>query len=132
MNFLQTVTHGVGPTPTPNSAKFLLRRVSGSDVPTDLMFDTAQYVQERAARLLEQRAPDPQPLIVTETDASRFVTSTIFSSAPALTATSLTSAVVTATVTPSPVTVESGKSTAAVVLVTKPVFVSFLISDDDA
>lgn len=46
-----------------------------------------RFVEERAARLeLLARAPDPQPLVVTDTDSANYPTVTSTSTAPATTA----------------------------------------------
>ncbi|KAF2642708.1 hypothetical protein P280DRAFT_272282 [Massarina eburnea CBS 473.64] len=80
-----------------------------------------RFVQERAERLaLRPRAPDPQPLIVTDTNTADYITSTNTITAPAITATFINTATATNTVTPSPVVVLNGKTTAARITVTAP------------
>lgn len=50
--------------------------------------DKVTFLKERSERLaLQQRAPDPQPLVVTETNTSNFVTTTSTITADATTVT---------------------------------------------
>ncbi|CAI6316645.1 unnamed protein product [Periconia digitata] len=80
-----------------------------------------RFVQERTERMdLVRRAPDPQPLIVTDTNTADYPTSTTVVTGPAVTATVTTEVTTTATITPSPVVVLNGKTTAARVTVTAP------------
>ncbi|OCL13893.1 hypothetical protein AOQ84DRAFT_411292 [Glonium stellatum] len=108
-----------------HKAKPVFRRVADKAAP----FEMSKYLKERRERLekarsldesLGRRAPDPQPLVVTDTVTSDWTTTTSTSTAPATTVTYTTSTVVTSTVTPAPVTVLSGKATASVVTVTAP------------
>ncbi|KAH7135741.1 hypothetical protein B0J11DRAFT_168855 [Dendryphion nanum] len=97
----------VGPFAKKNSVKF--RR--------EIEEEKVRFVEERRIRI-EARAPDPQPLIVTDANTNNWPTITITSTAPATTATDITTALTTSTSTPPPVTVLQGKKTAAVVTVT--------------
>ncbi|KAL1652237.1 hypothetical protein SLS58_000364 [Diplodia intermedia] len=81
----------------------------------DLEQNREQWLQERAVRLgdlsgLARRAPDAQPLTVTEQDTSKFITVTSTSMTSAVTSTVLDTATITSTVTPAPATVVQGKT----------------------
>ncbi|KAJ4295298.1 hypothetical protein N0V90_007309 [Kalmusia sp. IMI 367209] len=78
-----------------------------------------RFLQERAANLaLVERAPDPQPLIVTEANTEKWPTSTATSTGSTITATITSFSTSLATLTPPPVTVFSGKATASMITIT--------------
>ncbi|KAF2739762.1 hypothetical protein EJ04DRAFT_559663 [Polyplosphaeria fusca] len=79
----------------------------------------AEWHEKRVARY-QARAPDPQPLIVTQTDTNLWTTATVTSTADATTATIVTTGSTTSTVTPAPITVLRGTKTAPVVTTTAP------------
>ena len=80
-----------------------------------------RFVEARAERVaLAQRAPDPQPLVVTDMNTADYPTITTTSTAPASTITMLTTVLTTVTSTPAPITVVTGKATAKVVTTTVP------------
>lgn len=77
-----------GPTGAPRSAKFRYAR----DPIADIEANREQWLQERSERLrdaaeLDKRAPDAQPLTVTEQNTDKFVTSTAYSTAAPITGT---------------------------------------------
>ncbi|PSN60895.1 hypothetical protein BS50DRAFT_639589 [Corynespora cassiicola Philippines] len=104
-----TIMPTVGPAATIIGAKFR-RQVEDQK---------KRFVEARAARLTA-RAPDPQPLIVTDANTSDWPTITTTSTAPATTATVTETTLTTTTSTPPPITVLQGKTTAPVVTVTAP------------
>jgi hypothetical protein len=80
-----------------------------------------RFVEARAERMaLNRRAPDPQPLVVTDMNTADYPTSTTTSIATTITATIQTTVLTTATSTPPPITVVTGKATAKVVTTTAP------------
>ncbi|KAF2248022.1 hypothetical protein BU26DRAFT_565441 [Trematosphaeria pertusa] len=76
-----------------------------------------RFVEARALRLAE-RAPDPQPFVVTDANTAHWSTVTTTSTADATTATITTEVTTTVTSTPPAVTVLTGESTAPWVTVT--------------
>ncbi|KAF2116396.1 hypothetical protein BDV96DRAFT_645720 [Lophiotrema nucula] len=109
-----TIQLTVGPTITGVSAKFR-REVA------DIEANNRRWASERRARWeLEKRAPDAQPLTVTDSNTADWATVTVTSTGPATTVTIPTQVSTTATSTPPPVTVASGKATAKVVTTTAP------------
>jgi hypothetical protein len=80
-----------------------------------------RFVEARAERVaLAQRAPDPQPLVVTDMNTADYPTSTTTSTAAPSTVTIVTTVLKTVTSTPPPITVVTGKATAKVVTTTAP------------
>ncbi|ORY12816.1 hypothetical protein BCR34DRAFT_563053 [Clohesyomyces aquaticus] len=100
------------PTVGPMAKKFSAKYARDYD-----LNNKAAYVQERKERLAG-RAPDPQPLVVTDTNTVDWVTVTSTSTAPATTATVTSTSLTTATATPAPITVLSGTTVAPPVTVT--------------
>ncbi|KAF2020698.1 hypothetical protein BU24DRAFT_445873 [Aaosphaeria arxii CBS 175.79] len=94
-------------------------RVMSPKFRREIEAEKARFVEERRIRFVE-RAPDPQPLTVTETDTAKWQTVTSTSTAPATTAFISSTLLTTTTSTPPPVVVLSGKTTAAIVTVTAP------------
>ncbi|KAJ4359607.1 uncharacterized protein N0V89_000162 [Didymosphaeria variabile] len=83
--------------------------------------DKARFLQDRASRLaLAARAPDPQPLLVTETNTNKWTTSTVTSTGSPIVATITSEVTSLATLTPPAVTVLSGEQTALQVTITAP------------
>lgn len=80
-----------------------------------------RFLQERAERLaLVQRAPDPQPLIVTETNTEKWITATTTSTGSDIVATITKEITNFVTATPAPATVPLGVKTAHKVTITAP------------
>ncbi|KAF1977464.1 hypothetical protein BU23DRAFT_596376 [Bimuria novae-zelandiae CBS 107.79] len=80
-----------------------------------------RFLQERAERLaLVERAPDPQPLWVTESNTNKWGTITAISTASPIVATYTSELITVVTQTPPPVTVPYGVVTAKKVTVTAP------------
>ncbi|KAK7183594.1 hypothetical protein DPSP01_010429 [Paraphaeosphaeria sporulosa] len=83
--------------------------------------DRGRFLQERAERLaLVERAPDPQPLLVTETNTDKWTTVTVTSTGTPIVATITSEVTSLATLTPPPITVVSGECTETRVTVTAP------------
>ncbi|KAF2449302.1 hypothetical protein P171DRAFT_469387 [Karstenula rhodostoma CBS 690.94] len=83
--------------------------------------DRGRFLQERASRLaLVGRAPDPQPLLVTEANTNKWSTATVTTTGTPIVATITSEVTTLATLTPPPVTVVSGQRTAKRVTVTAP------------
>ncbi|KAL1591750.1 hypothetical protein SLS60_011749 [Paraconiothyrium brasiliense] len=83
--------------------------------------DKARFLQDRDSRLAPvRRAPDPQPLLVTETDTNKWVTSTVTSTGSPIVATITSGVTSLATLTPPAVTVLAGERTVDRVTVTAP------------
>ncbi|OJD40425.1 p-loop containing nucleoside triphosphate hydrolase [Diplodia corticola] len=96
---------------TPSGSKFRYAR----DPLFDLNHNREQWLQARSERLrgisgLGRRAPDAQPLTVTDQNTSDFITVTSTSTTSAVTSTLLATATITSTVTPAPATVVNGKT----------------------
>ncbi|KAK7613947.1 hypothetical protein JOL62DRAFT_636351 [Phyllosticta paracitricarpa] len=105
---------------TPTSAKF--RFVKGRGLVHD---DLPKWLEERETRLaaaheLDKRAPDPQPLTVTEQDTPKWVTVTSTSMAPPVTNIVNATVVSTTMIQPPAVVVLSGRTTLTPVTVTAP------------
>ncbi|KAF2089560.1 hypothetical protein K490DRAFT_55153 [Saccharata proteae CBS 121410] len=106
------ITTGSGtsvPTATPTAVKYRMLRDTDPRPDTDLK----RFLKERAERLsahgdLEKRAPDPQPLIVTDSNTADWSTVFVTSTAATSTMTVFSTITSTQTITPSPVTVMSG------------------------
>ncbi|KAF2471864.1 uncharacterized protein BDR25DRAFT_303248 [Lindgomyces ingoldianus] len=105
-----TITPTVGPMAVKLSAKYRRGHYDG---------EKAKFVKERRARL-QGRAPDPQPLVITDANTADWTTVTSTSTAAATTATILITTTLTQTVTPAPITVLSGTTVAPPVTVTAP------------
>ncbi|KAK8254271.1 hypothetical protein IWZ00DRAFT_225827 [Phyllosticta capitalensis] len=104
----------------PTSAKF--RFVKGRGLVND---DLPKWLKEREARLaasheLDKRAPDPQPLTVTEQDTAKWVTSTTTSFAPPVTNIVNATVVSTTMFQPPAVIVLSGRTTLSPATITAP------------
>ncbi|KAF2874550.1 hypothetical protein BDV95DRAFT_617019 [Massariosphaeria phaeospora] len=102
--------------PTVGPLAKLFNRHSRREI-KDFETEKHNFVQARAARL-SARAPDPQPLIVTNTNVDQWPTVTSTSIGATLTATITTEVQTTVTSTPPPVTVMKGEATAPVVTIT--------------
>ncbi|KAF2203974.1 hypothetical protein GQ43DRAFT_410463 [Delitschia confertaspora ATCC 74209] len=97
------------------SAKFRMRG--------NPLSNKAAFLKARSARLesqLGKRAPDPQPLVVTDTVTSNWGTVTSTSTASAVYVTINVAVTTTSTLTPAPVTVVYGSTVAPVVTITAP------------
>ncbi|KAL5404539.1 hypothetical protein PMIN06_006252 [Paraphaeosphaeria minitans] len=80
-----------------------------------------RFLEERADRLaLVERAPDPQPLLVTETNTDKWITATVTTTGTPIVATITNEVTSLTTHTPPQVTVVSGERTANRVTVTAP------------
>ncbi|KAK0664933.1 hypothetical protein DIS24_g262 [Lasiodiplodia hormozganensis] len=105
----------VANTPVPSLTKVSAKYGGGRNMYSWLHHDRAQWLRARDERLGEiqgvgRRAPDAQPLTVTEQDSSKFITVTSTSTTSAVTSTNFVTATATSTVTPAPVTVVNGKT----------------------